>query len=92
MVAYHKPKNLKDIVMPSRMEYCKERNLRASAYIENQTGNVPGVSVKDRVKDIVLDDGVSSGMRERLNKTFNLVGQDVHYNSYKKLFVLKVRK
>ena len=77
MVAYHKPKNLKDLVIPSRIKVCMERDLRASTYVKNQTESVVRVAVKDRVKDIVLDDGVSLGMKERIHKTINLVGQDV---------------
>ena len=64
MAAYHKPKNLKDQVIPSRMKVCSERDLRTSTYVKNQTGNVVGLAVKDRVQDMLMDDGVSSGMRE----------------------------
>ena len=48
--------------------------------------------MKDRLNDIALDDGVSSGMRERVNKMFNLIGQDIYYNNYKKIFKVKERK
>ena len=48
--------------------------------------------MKDRVKDIVLDDGVSSNMREKITKTFSLVGQEVYYNSYKKSFIVREGK
>ena len=65
---------------------------KASSYVEKQTENMLVVSLKDRVKDIVLDDGVSLGMRERLHKTFNLVGQDDYYDTYKNKFVLNERK
>ena len=65
MVAYHKPENLKDFVIPTKMLICKERDLKASTYVEKQTENVLGVAVKDIVKDILLDDRVSLGTRER---------------------------
>ena len=64
MVAYHKPKNLQELVIPNRMKVYIEIYLRSSTYVKNQTGNVLGVAVKDRVKHIALDDGVSSGTRE----------------------------
>ena len=48
--------------------------------------------MKDRVKDIVVDDGVFSDMRDRGNKTLNLVGQDIYYNNSKKRFVVKGTK
>ena len=63
MVPYCKPKNLKDLVIPSKMEIFKERDVKSSAYVEKQIENVIGVSVKDRVKEIVLDNGVPVGMR-----------------------------
>ena len=50
-----------------------------------------GVVVKDRVHKIVSDDKVSAGIRERLHETFNLVGQDAHYNIYKKTFMINAR-
>ena len=65
MVACHKPNNLNDPVIPSRMKVCMKRDLRSSAYVKNQTESVVGVPVKEIVKDIVLDDGVSPGIRER---------------------------
>ena len=52
MTDYHKPKNLNGFVIPRRMKACIERDLRASTYVKNQTGNVLGVAVKDRVKHI----------------------------------------
>ena len=63
------------------MKDYNEFDLQASTYAEKQTGRVMGTTVKDRVHKIVLDDKVSAGMRERLHKTFNLVGQEIHYNS-----------
>ena len=63
MVAYHKHKNLKDLVIPSRMKMFSERDLRASTCVEDQTGNEVGFAVKDRVKEIVMDDGLSSGIK-----------------------------
>ena len=92
MVACHKPKNLKDLLIPRKMKVCKERDPKASAYVEKQTWNVLRVAVKDRVKDVALDYRVSLGMRERLNKKFNLVGYDVYYNNYKKKIVFIERK
>ena len=92
MVAYHKRKNLKDLVIPSRMKDYNEVNLKAGTYAEKQTGRVMGVEVKDRAHEIVLDDGVSAGMRERLHKTFNLVEQDIHYSSYKKKIMIIARR
>ena len=74
MVAHYKPKNLKDLAIPSRMKDYNEVDLKASTYSEKQTGRVMGVAVKDRVYEIVLDDKVSADMRERLHKNFNLVG------------------
>ena len=62
--------------------------MRASSYVENGIENLRGVSVKDRVKEILLDDGVSLSMREKITKTFSLVGQEVYYNSYKKSFII----
>ena len=75
MVTCHKSKNLKYLVFPSRMKVCMERDLRASAHVKNQTGNVVGFAVKDRVKDTSLDDGFSSDTRERENKTLNWAGR-----------------
>ena len=77
MLDYHKPKNLKDLVIPSRMKVCMKRDLRASAHVKNQTGSVLRVAVKDRFKDTEFDDGVSSGMRDKANKTFYLISQDI---------------
>ena len=91
MVAHHKPKNLKDLVIPSRMQNYNEVYLKASTYSEKHIWRLRGASVKDRVHKIVSDDKVSVGMRERLHDTFNLVGQDVHYNSYKKKFMCNAR-
>ena len=51
-----------------------------------------GVVVKDRVHEIVLDDGVSGGMRERLHKTFNLVEQDIYCKSQKNKFMIRARR
>ena len=72
MVTYHKPKNLKDLVIPNKMKPCKERDLRDSTYAEKQTENVLGVAVKDRVKD-----GVSLVTGYMLNTMFNLAGPDI---------------
>ena len=66
------------------MKDCNEVNLKASAYVKKQTGRVMGITVKDRVKEIVVDDGAPVGVRERLHKTFKLVEQDIHYDSHKK--------
>ena len=70
------------------MKVCSENEWRASSYVENGIENLRGVSVKDGVKEIVLDDGVSSSMREKITKIFSLVGQEVYYNSYKKSFII----
>ena len=51
-----------------------------------------GVAVKDRVHEIVLDDGVSAGMRERLHETLNLVEQDTRYNSCTTKFIIRARR
>ena len=91
MVACYKPKNLKDLVNPTRMKDCNEVDLKASAYAEKHVGKQMGVPVKDRVCKIVSDDEVSTGMRERLHETFNLVGQETYYNSRKKKFVINAR-
>ena len=45
--------------------------------------------MKDRVQEIVMDDRVSSGMIEGVNHTFQLVGQNVYYNNYKKRVAVK---
>ena len=74
MVAHHKPKNLKDLVIQIRMKDCNEFDLKASTYDEKQTGRVMGIAGKDAVREMVSDDKVSGDMRERLHKTFNLVG------------------
>ena len=71
-------------MIPSKNKVCKERDLKAMAYVEKQTGNVIGVAVKDRVKEIALDHGVSIGMREILNKAFNSADLDVCYDNHKK--------
>ena len=92
MVAYHKPKNLKYLVIPIRIKVCNEVDLKASTYSEKKTGRAMGVAVKDRVHEIFLDDKVSAGMREILNNFFNLVEQDIHYNSYKKKFMISARR
>ena len=63
-MACHKPNNLKDLVIPSRMKVCIERDLRPRNYVKNQVWNVLGVTVKDRVKDIALDGSLFSVMRE----------------------------
>ena len=62
-----------------------QRCLRASSDVKNQLGSVVGVAVKDRVKDTVLGDRVSSCLRTREGKTFNLAGQDIYYNNHKKV-------
>ena len=89
MVAYHKSKNLKDLVIPSRMKDCIEPELKASTYA---VGKTQAIKVQDRVNEIVLSDGVSMNMRNKVHKTFELVGRDVHYNSYKKKFVINDRE
>ena len=61
MVACHKPRNLKDLVIPSRMKDCLEPGLKTSAFAEKQIGKVKAVKVQDRVNEIVLNDGVSDG-------------------------------
>ena len=48
--------------------------------------------MQDRVNEIVLDDGASIGMRDKAHKTFELVGRDIYYNSYKKKFVIRNRE
>jgi len=92
MVAYHKPNNLKDLVIPSRMKDCVAPELKASTYAEKQIGKVQAIKVQDRVNEIVLNDGVSMTMRNKVHETFELVGQDIHYNSYKKKFVITNRE
>ena len=67
----------------------RDPGLKASTYAEKQAWKVDAVDVKDRVNEIVLDDGVSIGMRDMLHETFELVGRDVHYNSHKKKFVIR---
>ena len=64
MVSCHQPKNVKDMVVPSRMKDCAEPGLKASTYAEKQIGKVDVVELKDRVNDMFLDDGVSISMRE----------------------------
>ena len=64
MVACHKLKNLKELVIPSRMKDCKKVNLKSSTYVKKLTRRVMSVVVKDRVQEIVVDDGASVGMRE----------------------------
>ena len=64
MVACHKRKNLNNLVIPIKIKFCKERDLKASACVGRQKWNVLGVVVKDRVKDTALDYGVSFGMIE----------------------------
>ena len=86
MVAYHKSKNLKDLVIPSRMKECIEPELKASTYA---VGKTQAIKVQDRVNEIASSDGVSMNMRNIVHKTFELVGRDIHYNSYKKKFVIK---
>ena len=92
MVACHKPKNLKDLVIPSRMKDCVEPGLKASTYAETQIGKVKVVKVQDRVNEIVLNDGVSMDMRDKVHKTFELLGRDIHCNSYKKKFAITNRE
>ena len=89
IVAYHKPKSLKDLVIPSRTKDCEEPVLQASTYAGKQIGKVEVVEVQDRLNEIVLDDAVSIDMRNTIQKTFELVGRGIHYNSYKKKFVLR---
>ena len=89
MVAYHKSKNLKDLVIPSRMKECIEPELKASTYA---VGKTQAIKVQDRVNEVVLSDGVSMNMRNKVHKTFELVGQHIHYNSYKKKFVITNRE
>ena len=48
--------------------------------------------MQDRVNEVVLSDGVSMNMRNKVQKTFQLVGRDLNYNSYKKKFVIKGRE
>ena len=92
MVACHKPKNLKDLVLPSRMKDCVEPGLKASAYAETQIGKVEVVKVQDRANKIVLNAGVSMDIRDKVHKTFELVGRDIHYIIYKKKFVIRNRE
>ena len=73
MVA-HKPKNFKDLVIPSRMKDCNEVDLKARTYAAKHVGREMGALVKERVHKIVSDDKVSAGIRERLHEIFNLVG------------------
>ena len=92
MVACHKPKNLKDLVMPSRMKDCNEVDLKASTYVKKQRGKAMGVVVKVRVQEIVVDYGASVGVRETLYENFKLVEQDIHYDSYKKKFMISASR
>ena len=57
MVSCHKPKNVKDMVVPSRMKDCVEPGLKAITYAEKQIGKVDVVELKDRVNDVFLDNG-----------------------------------
>ena len=89
MVAYHKSKNLKDLVIPSRMKDCIEPELKASTYA---VGKTQAIKVQERVNEVVLSDGASMNMRNKVHKTFELVDRDIHCNSYKKKFVIKDRE
>ena len=51
-----------------------------------------GIAVKDRVKEISLNDSVTKGMIERLNKTLNLVNQEICYSTCRKKLVINRRK
>ena len=50
IVAYHKPKNLKDLLITSKMETCKDFNLKGSAYVKKIKRNVTEIEIKDRVE------------------------------------------
>ena len=89
IVDYHEPNNLKDLVIPTRMKVCNERDLSASTHVEDQRGNEAGFAVKDRVQEIVMDDRASSGMIKRIDQTFQLVGRNIYYNNYNKRLVVK---
>ena len=71
------------------MKDCIEPELKASTYA---IGKTQAIKVQDRVNEIVLSDGVSMNMRNKVHKTFELVGRDIHCNSYKKKFVIKDRE
>lgn len=92
MVEYHKPKILKNLVIPSRMKDCAELELKVSTYAEKQIGRAQTVKVKDRVKEIFLNDRVLMVMRDKVHKTFKLVGRDIHCNNYKKKFIIPNRE
>ena len=57
------------------MKAFKEVNLKSSVYVDKQKGSVIEIKVKYRVKEIVLNDGVPTGIIKRLEKTLNLVNQ-----------------
>ena len=57
MVSCHKQKNVKDMVVPSRMKDYVEPGLKSSTYAEKHIGKVDVVELKDRVNDVFLDNG-----------------------------------
>ena len=61
MVACHKPRNLKDLVIQGRTKDCLEPGLKTSAYADKQIRKVKAVKMQDRANEIVLNDGVSDG-------------------------------
>ena len=62
MLAFYKPKSLKDLVTWSKMKAYKDPNTQASIYVAKQKGKVAKIMMKDRVHDLVSDDGVVEGM------------------------------
>ena len=64
MIACHRLHNLKDLVIPSRMKPCDESNLKASSHLINTTERLGAKKIAEKVKNIVKDNSVSTGMIE----------------------------
>ena len=91
MIAYHRPLNLKDLVIPSSMKPCIESNLKASSHLINSTERSGAKKTVEKVKNIVEDNSVSAGMIMRLKETFDLVGHEINPSAYRKEFMFHPR-
>ena len=77
MVAYHEPKSLKDLLMPSKLKGFDDSKFQASAYVTKQKWIKVDLVAKDRAYNIVAQENMSEKMISRLSTTLALVGKEV---------------
>ena len=80
------------MVIPSKLKFFEEENLKASAYVSKQKGSTSETDAKDRRDKIVEEEGVTESMLSSLNSTSSLVGKNFGQNSCNKLLCVKLKK